>query len=146
MLVMNGGKDIVLNTEGHGVMRFPTSKLSLEGGTLSLEDLETIPDQKNDSYSPTCLFADEKKTILTIMSYSETDKKLKIERRKANENYIPDGEVYSVECPHTIMKACMDYKRLQLQILDIMGNASIFDIEDQKILSKHPNCTGILAI
>ena len=74
---MKEGEHIVLNTEGHRVMYLSTSKLSLVSETLSLEDLETLPDQNNDAYSPTCLFWNENREYedreyLTIMSYSET--------------------------------------------------------------------------
>ena len=78
---MNSTEHIVLNTEGHGVMYFPSNKLSEENGLLSLEDLEPLPDQKNDDYSPTCLFPDEERNYLIIMSFSETEKKIRFEKR-----------------------------------------------------------------
>ena len=52
-------KQIVLNTERHGVMYLRTDKLRSDNGTLSLEDLEPLPDQNNDGYSPACLFTNE---------------------------------------------------------------------------------------
>ena len=57
-------------------MYFSTEKFSQENENLCLEDLETLPDQQTDGYSPAYLFSDGR--YLTILSYSKTEKKLKV--------------------------------------------------------------------
>ena len=59
MQVMHDGEHIALNTEEHGVMYFLASKLSAKNGVLSLEDLESLPDQNHGGYSTVCLFSVE---------------------------------------------------------------------------------------
>ena len=78
--VMANG-DIVLNTEGHGVMYFKQSKLSLEDGVLRLADLQSLDDQNSEGYSSTCLFSDEYRENLTIVSYSAKEQKIKLSKR-----------------------------------------------------------------
>ena len=74
--VTRGGNHIALNTEENGVMYFPTNRFTAGNGTLSLDEVVTVPDQKKESHSSTCLFSDSYREILTIVSYSETDKKI----------------------------------------------------------------------
>ena len=62
-------------------MFFPRSKLLSENWLFGLEDLEALPDQENDDYSPLYLFFDNERRYLTIISYSETNKKIKFSKR-----------------------------------------------------------------
>ena len=64
-------------------MYFNVSKLLAENGLLSLEDLKPLDDQIKDGYSPTCLFSDEYREYLTVMSYSATEQKIKFSTRNS---------------------------------------------------------------
>ena len=51
----------------------------------------------------------------------------------ARYNYRVEGEDYLVDCPHAIMKTNVDPEHQLVQILDVMGHATILDIGDQKV-------------
>ena len=69
------------------------------------------------------------------MSYSEADKKIKLSKifKSYTGSYRVEGEDYLVDCPHAIMKTNVDPEHQLVQILDVMGHATILDIGDQKV-------------
>ena len=79
------------------------------------------------------MFADHKGTNLTVMSMSEDLKKLRFSKRDPSKNYDVIGADYEEDCAGAIIKISIHEDEYWIETLDTMGNATSFNLHDNRI-------------